>query len=120
MRVWGRTYDEYGVATWVAVTTQANGLNDYVNLTWLVQVCKLNTGEDPFYANWGVPARQSILMQVAPDFAMNRIQQRFAPLFASLKMSRTVGTDQRGAPCPAYSINVLTHQGVSVELVVPT
>ena len=38
MRIWGRTYNELGQSTWVAVETDANGFNDYVYATNLIQV----------------------------------------------------------------------------------
>jgi hypothetical protein len=45
----------------VEVTTDANGYNDAVYLTTLSQVLKLNLGESPFYANYGIPQYQSVL-----------------------------------------------------------
>ena len=55
MRTYGRVYAEDGSYTWVEVSTDANGFDDMVMLTTLAQVLKLNLGESPFYANFGIP-----------------------------------------------------------------
>ena len=119
MRVYGRTYDEYGHATWAVVQTDANGFNDYVYLTALIQEIKLNLGESPFHGNRGIPALPSVVQQVAPDYYTMRFQQYYAGQFMSLIISKTTGSDSLGNPAPAYRINVTTHYGVSEELTVP-
>ena len=119
MRVYGRTKDEYGNVTWHEVQTDANGFNDYVYLTALVQELKLNLGESPLYGNRGIPAKSSIVLQTAPDYYTMLMQQRYAPHFMNLAITRVQGVDSRGNPCPTYRINVTTHYGVSAELNVP-
>lgn len=120
MRVYGRVYDEYGVATWTVVHTDPNGLNDYVYLTALVQEIKLNLGESPFWGNRGIPAQPSIVTQVAPDYYVLVLQQRYAPYFLSISIVRVPGgVDSRGNPAPYYRINVVTHYGVQIERQVP-
>jgi hypothetical protein len=113
MRTYGRTQDVLsGKKTWWVVTTDNNGYNDSVYLTTLVQVLRLNLGESPFFANYGIPAHQSVVMQVYPDFYMARTQQQFAGYFASLILLPLPETpDDDGRPSPAYSINVLTNYG---------
>jgi hypothetical protein len=120
VRTYGRVYNEDGSYTWVVVCTDANGHNDAVYLTTLVQVLKLNLNESPFYGNYGIPAEPSVMMQIFPDFHVTRTQQQFAPFFASLIVSKVDGaTDSQGAPEPSYNINVVTHLGAKSELKVP-
>lgn len=109
MRVYGRVYSELGVSTWVEVTTDANGFNDYVYVTALAQCIKLNVNESPLWADWGIPAQPSVMSQVFPDFWMALMQQRFAPKFASLVLAK-IPSDT-----PTYNLSVLTHQGVTVN-----
>jgi len=100
--------------SWVEVETDANGNNDLVMLTTLCQVLRLNKNESPFFADWGIYAKGSIMQQVAPDSDMSAIQQQFAPSFASLVISKQPSTPQN--PTPTYNVNVITHQGVSLTV----
>lgn len=117
MRTYGRTVDVLtGKKTWWVVVTDVNGFNDSVYLTTLAQVCKLNLGESPFFGTYGIPAHPSVVTQIYPDFYMVRIQQQFAPFFASLVMTPTpiaqgAADSDDGRPVPAYNINVLTNYG---------
>lgn len=118
MRTYGRTQNvETGVKTWWVVTTDANGYNDSVYVTALAQVCKLNLGESPFFANYGIPAHPSVVLQVYPDYYMAFTQQQFAPYFASLILTKQPdATDPDGRPAPSYLINVLTNYGARVGI----
>jgi hypothetical protein len=121
MRTYGRTQDVLsGKKTWHMVTTDVNGFNDSVYLTDLAQVIKLNLGESPFFANYGIPAHESVVTQIFPDFYLVRTQQQFAGYFASLLLmilpveqgsADSFATGQEGAPAPRYYINVLTNYG---------
>jgi len=117
MRTYGRTRDVLtGVKKWWVVQTDINGFNDSVYLTTLAQVCKLNLGESPFFANYGIPAHPSVVLQVYPDFYMIRTQQQFAGFFASLIMTpapiaQGAADSDDGRPVPAYNISVLTNYG---------
>lgn len=113
MRTYGRVTNQDGSRTWVAVFTDPNGLSDGVWLTTLAQALLLNLNESPFYADWGIPARPSVVTQVFPDFYVVRTQQRFAQYFASLLVSR------QHLPDPTYLINVTTQQGVKLNASVP-
>lgn len=115
MRVWGRITNADGSKTWVQVQTGPDGLNQEVYVTWLAQVLKLNLGESPFWANWGIPQFQTIMTQVAPDYYMMQTQTFFSGLFANLKISRVNGTVN-----PTYNINVLTKTGATISAVIPT
>jgi hypothetical protein len=130
MRTWGRVWDELGNPTWVEVTTDPSGFNDYVYITALIQSIKLNLAESPFWANFGLPAHQSIIQQAAPDFNMQFIATYFSQFFASLIISRTPIASPPGTsraqqqnspqtqpldPTPTYYIQVLRHDGSLFE-----
>ena len=102
MRTWGRVQNE---GTWVEVTTDANGFDDAVWLTTLAQVLLLNLGESPFFAGYGIPAQQSVVTQIFPDYYVLQTQNLFAQYFASLIINREPG------PEPVYSVQVVTQQG---------
>ena len=121
MRTYGRTRDVLtGAKTWEVVTTDSNNFNDMVWLTTLAQCCKLNLGESPFYADWGIPAQASVMTQVQPNYYMALMQQRFAPHFMSLLLSKRSDVyDDTGRPMPYYGVNVVTNWGAYLETVVP-
>lgn len=115
MRTYGRVTNASGGLTWVEVSTDANGFNDQVYLTALAQVLKLNLGESPFYANYGIPAQQTVVTQVFPDYYAMMTQSQFAPLFASLVISRVPGSNP-----PVYNITAVTHSGSILDATIPT
>lgn len=123
MRTYGRVYSEPptdfsdGVYTWVEVSTEANGSNDYVWLTTLIQCLKLQTNESPFYANYGIPSQRSIMQQIAPDFDVMKTQSQFASYFASLVISRVPGPP---GGAPTYNVNVVLNNGTKVIMQVGT
>lgn len=114
MRVYGRVTDEFGNKTWVVVQTDANGFNDYVYVTALIQELKLNLGESPFWANRGIPAEPSVLTQVAPDYYTFLMQQRYAPYFMNISIVKVPAQQN-----PTYNISIVTQQGVQIETQVP-
>ena len=113
MRTYGRTTDEFGNTKWVEVQTAANGSNDLVYVTALAQVLLLNTGESPFYGNWGIPAQQSIVQQVFPDYFVRQVKQQFSPYFAGLTIQRLA------SPTPTYNVRAVTHSGTTLNASVP-
>jgi hypothetical protein len=106
MRTYGRIVNEDGSKTWVVVTTDANGFNDSVYTTTLAQCLKLNLGESPFFAGYGIPQYQTIVTQVMPDFYVMQTQTQFAPYFASLTITRVQGSFP-----PVYQVNAVCHNG---------
>ena len=110
MRTWGRVYDELGNATWVQVNPDPNGYLDSIMLTTLVQCLKLNLGESPFYSNLGIPAQQTVMTQIYPDYYVNNIQQWFAPNFASLLVARQPTFE------PTYLVTAVTQQGSTITV----
>lgn len=116
MRTWGRINQTNGIGgTWVEVTTDAAGFNDNVYLTALVQCLRLNLGESPFWANYGIPGQQSVVTQVAPDFYAARTQRQFAQFFSSLSIKRVPQSNP-----PAYRVRAVCQTGAILETVVPT
>ena len=108
------TADNSPEPSWVEVQTDAAGNNDMVYVTTLIQVLLLNLGESPFFAAFGIPAIQSVLQQVAPDFYVALTQQIFASQFAQLLIQKALG-----ARDPTYNVSVMTHQGVKLNAAVP-
>jgi len=113
LRTYGRVYKPDGTYKWTRVTTDANGNNDAVYLTTLIQCLKLNLGESPFFANYGIPAHPSVLTQVFPDFDVNKTQQQFAPYFASLTITKV------NSATPTYNIQAITHNGAEISASIP-
>ena len=95
------------------VETAQDGSNDLIWLVTLIQCLKLNLNESPFYAGYGIPAKQSVIQQVAPDFNVALTQQQFSQYFAALSVTK------RNLPTPTYDIRVTTNQGVSITTTVP-
>lgn len=109
MRTYGREFDSSGQPIgWRVVETSLDGADDFVWLTTLIQCLKLWRGESPFYSQYGIPAKPSVLQQVFPDYFVSLTQQQFAPHFASLIVAR------ESFPTPTYRINVTTNYGVSL------
>ena len=121
MRTYGRIRDVLtGKKTWEVVTTDTGGFNDMVWLVTLAQCCKLNLGESPFWANWGIPAHASVMTQTHPNYYMALMQQRFASYFMSLILQKLAEvTDDTGRSAPAYGITVVTNWGAQLYTEVP-
>jgi len=98
---------EVKTKSWTVAQTDAQGNNDLVWLTTLIQVLLLNLGESPFYANYGIPAQQSVLQQTFPDYYVTLTQQTFSAYFASLIIGR-INSDFP----PTYQVAATTHAGV--------
>jgi hypothetical protein len=106
-----------GKGRWVEVSTDANGDNSLVYLTNLCQVILGNLNEDPLNAGLGLPARQSVLSGIPPDYNMALIQKRFAPYFQSLVITRRSATSLGATP--NYLVNVVTNAGVKLSANIP-
>lgn len=112
MRTWGRInggVDGVG-GTWVKVETDAGGFNDQVYYTTLCQVLKLGLNESPFFANYGIPAQQSVATQVFPDWYAMQTQTQFSAYFASLVITRIPGTNP-----PRYTGAIMGHAGAELS-----
>jgi len=99
----------------VQVSTDSAGFDDDVYLTTLAQVLKLNLGESPFYANYGIPQYQTVITQVFPDYYAMQAQTQFAPYFASLAINRA-----SGAFPPQYNVSAVAHSGAVLTSDLPT
>jgi len=115
VRTYGRITNSDGSKTWVQISTDANGYEDNVYLTTLAQVLKLNLGESPFYANYGIPQYQTVVTQVFPDYYAMTTQQQFAGYFASLAITRVQGSFP-----PVYNVNIVTHSGAILNKQIAT
>lgn len=116
MRTWGRVLQN-GALVWQLIQTDpATGLNDLVWLTTLCQALKLNLNESPFNATLGIPQQQSVMQQIYPDYYVALIQQKFAPYFALLQITRT--TSPPGSTSVTYSVTVITNQGLVLNAMV--
>lgn len=104
-RVWGRTNNGVAPYQWVAVTPDANGQSSYLNITWLIQVLKLNLGESPLYANYGIPAQQSVITQIFPDYYVQQVQTQFSQFFAQLSITKVPSSS------PVYNVSIITLEG---------
>lgn len=117
MRVYGRVpidpLDPQGPKRWVVVETE-DGFNDKVYITAMAQTLKLNLNESPFWANFGIPARQSVLQQIMPDFYIVYTQKYYAQFFAALTISKKIVPvpNPDGPLSPVYDMSVVTHAGV--------
>jgi hypothetical protein len=109
VRTWGR--DNSGL--WQEVVTDSAGNNDGVYVTTLIQCLKLNLGESPFWANYGIPAQQSVMTQIFPDYYVYQTQQQFAQYFLALTIQKLM------YPTPTYDISVVTHSGAIIPAQVP-
>lgn len=113
MRTYGRIYATDGSYKWVVIETDVNGNNDAVWTTTLIQALKLALGEAPFFANYGIPAQQSVLQQIFPDFYVAQTQAQFAQYFASLIVAKV------NDPTPTYTVNALANNGATISAKVP-
>lgn len=104
---------------WVQVDTTSEGYDDYVYATTLIQVLQLNLGESPFYGNYGIPAKPSIVQQIAPDFYVMRTQQQFAGFFANLSVARAPAPVDMPRDTPTYQVAITTNQGLKLNETIP-
>ena len=105
-----RTYGKDKDGKWVKVT-----ITGYIWLATLAQTLRLNEGEPPIYGNYGIPAQQSVMTQIAPDAAVNRTQNQYAPYFSQLRVIR----DQLALQ-PTYYINAVFQNGTTISTIVAT
>ena len=106
MRTWGRNK----AGKWVKLTDESQ-----VWIATLVQTLRLGQGESPFYGNYGLPAQQSVITQIAPDAAVARTQAQFSPYFASLAVSTDTTARQ-----PTYTIQAILKNGQLLNTSVAT
>ena len=98
---------------WSEVTTDANGMNDAVWLTTLAQVLQLGLNESPMFGSYGIPAQQSVVTQVFPDYYVTLTQQNFSQFFLALLVSKVPSPD------PTYNINATANPGAILANPVP-
>lgn len=106
MRTWGRN----STGDWIEITETGA-----VWLATLVQTLRLGQGESPFYANYGIPAQQSVASQIAPDAAVARTQSQYIGFFASLIVAAVPGAVQ-----PTYTVQAIMKNGQAINSKVAT
>lgn len=118
MRVWGRIYpnnsntaDTY---SWAEVSTNPQGSNDMVYATAFCQVLQLQTNESPFYADYGIPVKNSLSNQVFPDYNVYLMQKRYSPFFGSLLVQPKAAVNQNNSPTPVYDVQITTVGGNNI------
>lgn len=98
---------------WELVETDGNGFNDAVWLTTLAQVLQLGLNESPIFGNYGIPAQQSIVTQVLPDYYVTLTQQLFAARFLALIVTKLSAT------APSYEVDATANPGAILMNPVP-
>lgn len=109
----GANSADFGSYQWVEVETDENGHNDAVWLTTLAQVLKLGLNESPIFGNYGIPAQQSVVTQVLPDYYVNLTQQLFSGYFLALIVTRLQ------ANLPSYAVKATANPGAILMSPVP-
>jgi len=112
-RVWGRNYKPDGTYTWDKIETVSYETFEYGYVTQLIQVLKLQLGESPFYANYGIPAQQSVMTQIFPDFFVAQTQAQFAPYFSTLIINKL------DSPTPTYNVSITFFNGTKFQTEIP-
>lgn len=112
LRTYGRVPDPVtGLTTkWVQVNPDPQGNPGSVYLTALIQTLKLNLGESPFYGDWGIPAHESVVTQIYPDYYVTLTQQRYLSQFMSLVVVKQPVTT------PTYDVAVQFKSGARVSV----
>lgn len=103
-----RSYGQDKNGNWLEITETS-----YIWLATLIQTLRLTQGESPVYGNYGIPAQNSVMTQIAPDVALNRTQSQYAPYFSSLTIVRQQNTTQ-----PTYNIKAVFKNGTTIQTTV--
>lgn len=122
MRTYGRILNNYPLSGqestqtlqypnyhWVEVLPDAGGYDDYIYITSLIQTLRLNLGESPFWANFGIPAKNAVLQQLQPDYYVAFIQSYYSQFFASLIIAKQ--PQQLNNPTPVYNLSIVRNNG---------
>ena len=105
-----RTYGKTNAGQWIEVVETS-----YVWLATLAQTLRLNEKESPFYANYGIPAHDSVMSQIAPTIAINRTQAQYSSYFANLSVTKDEAATQ-----PTYNISAIFQNGTTFQSQVAT
>lgn len=100
---------QYPNYRWVEVSTDAGGYDDYVYITALIQCFRLNLNESPFWANFGIPAKNAVMQQLQPDYYVMFIQSYFSQYFASLIIAKQPQTPNNTTP--VYKVSIVRKNG---------
>lgn len=100
---------------WFEVTTDSNGFDDDVQLTTLSQVLTSDIDESPFYPEYGIPARQSVINRTHPDYFIERTRTQFSRYFANISITKTTDTQTND---PIYYVDVLKNDGSAQSMTI--
>ena len=119
-RTYGRTApDEFGNQQWVVIVPDpATGLVDMLWFATVAQTMRLSLGESPFYAQYGIPAKQSVETQIPPDLYVARIQAQYSSYFASLVITKAPSSNPPNLT-PIYNAYAVAHSGLVLSAQVP-
>lgn len=98
--------DDDGAYYWETVETPDTGDASQFWITALIQNLQLVLGESPFNGNSGIPVFKAIETQVPPDLYVQLIQQKYAPYFLTLTITRVPQFQKRGDGTMALTYNV--------------
>lgn len=113
MRVWGKLKNTDGTYKWVAYGDNLPGGRDMAYFIWLQNVLLLVVGEDPFNPDWGGWSFKSMAQAIWPDYYMQLTQQRMAPYFSSLAITRGTAPDSVTA---AYNVQASMLNGTASSI----
>ncbi|WP_157646826.1 hypothetical protein [Burkholderia ubonensis] len=105
--------DDEGAFLWEMVETPDTGDASQFWITALSQNLQLVLGESPFNGNTGIPIFDAIDTQVPPDLYVQLIQQKYAPYFLSLTITRVPQTQKRidGTLALTYNVTAVLKNG---------
>ena len=109
------TFGRDSTGQWYEVTTDANGFDDDVYLTTLAQVLTSDTDESPFYPEYGIPARDSVINRTHPDYFVDRTRAQFSPYFANISVINQVDEQTNE---PVYYVDVLKQDGATQSITI--
>ncbi|CAB5282658.1 hypothetical protein IST455A_05828 [Burkholderia multivorans] len=98
--------DDDGAYYWEVVDTPDTGDASQFWITALTQNLQLVLGESPFNGNSGVPFFDAVDTQVPPDLYVQLIQQKYAPYFLTLTITRVPQNQERADGTFALTYNV--------------
>jgi hypothetical protein len=54
----------------------------------LINVLQTEPTEQPFWANVGIPLKETVISKVAPDYYLDQVKQYFRSMFDSLQITK--------------------------------
>jgi hypothetical protein len=54
----------------------------------LINALQTEPNEQPFWANVGIPLKETVISKVAPDYYLDQVKNYFRPMFDSLQITK--------------------------------